>query len=148
MVVNRRFGEAIKPAIRYRPRPGAYGVLVRDGRVLITFQAVPDAEYQLPGGGIDPGESPISALHREVFEETGWSVKVERRLGAYLRYTYLPDYGFWARKACQVYLCRPTRRVAAVPEPFHSAHWVTPAEAVALLSNAGDRHFARRYLFG
>ena len=34
-----------------------------------------------PGGGLDAGELPEPALHREVFEETGQHIEVERFLG-------------------------------------------------------------------
>ncbi|MFF5342243.1 NUDIX domain-containing protein [Streptomyces althioticus] len=34
----------------------------------------------LPGGGMDPGESPLEAAEREVREETGWSGLVIERL--------------------------------------------------------------------
>ena len=137
----RRFDEAINPNVRYRDRPGAYGVLQRGGDVLVTFQSLPKPEYQLPGGGIDPGETPVRALHREVFEETGWGIQVLRRLGAFQRYTYMPEYDLWARKVAHIYLCRPTRKLGPIPEPHHVAHWSSMADAVELLANAGDRHF-------
>ena len=66
----------------YRLRPGAYAVLIRGGSALLTFQHAPESEYQLPGGGIDPGESPLAALHREVHEETG--VRVHAHTARYL----------------------------------------------------------------
>jgi 8-oxo-dGTP diphosphatase len=139
--MNRRFGEAIKAGVKYRPRPGAYGILRLCRQMLITHQSQPDEEYQLPVGGIDAGESPLAALHREVFEETGWGMSVERRMGAFLRYTYMPEYDFWARKICHIYLCRPTRQKGDIPEPFHTAHWIDISEARHILSNQGDRHF-------
>ncbi|HAW49319.1 MAG TPA: NUDIX hydrolase, partial [Roseovarius sp.] len=67
----RRFGESPRPDVAYRLRPGAYAILPHRGRLLVTHQADPLPELQLPGGGIDPGESPVQALYREVFEETG-----------------------------------------------------------------------------
>ncbi len=137
----RRFGEPIRKNIKYRPRPGAYAVLRRDGELLITFQSVPAPEFQLPGGGIDVGESPLQALHREVREETGWVIQVERRLGAFQRYCFMPDYDMWARKICHVYLCRPIREKWQIEEPHHSVLWVPVSEAAKILGNAGDRHF-------
>lgn len=85
-------GESVKPGMRYTQRPGAYAVLLRGRDVLLTHQAAPIPEFQLPGGGIDPGESPLAALYREVMEETGWRIARPRRLGAFRRFTYMPEY--------------------------------------------------------
>ncbi len=138
----RRFGEAVKAGQTYRARPGAYA-LVREGRdLLITEATVPDVEFQLPGGGIDPGEHPIPALHREVEEETGWRVAVQRRVGVYQRFTFMPEYDLWARKVCHVFLCRPVRRLGPPTEAGHSALWMPIAQAARLLGSPGDRWFA------
>lgn len=135
----RRYGEAVKPAMRYRRRPGVYGVL-RDGdAVLLTHQADPVPEYQLPGGGIDPGENPIAALHREVFEETGWHIAGPRHVGTYRRFTYMPEYDLWAEKVCAVFQARPVLRLGPPSEAGHRAVWATPAIALDLLGNVGDR---------
>ncbi len=124
---------------RYRLRPGIYALLVRKDRVLVTHQAQPVPEFQLPGGGIDPGEQPIPALHREVFEETGWHMQLRQRLGAFRRFVFMPEYDLWAEKLCHVYLARPTLRLGPPLEPGHSAHWVPVAQVSALLANPGDK---------
>lgn len=144
----RRFGEPVVAGQRYRRRPGAYAVLALGGRVLVTHQAEPTPEFQLPGGGIDPGEHPIAALHREVFEETGWSIAAPRRLGAFRRFTYMPEYDLWAEKLCMIYLARPVRRLGPPSEPGHCAVWMDAAEAARRLGNAGDRHFLRLVFAG
>ncbi|MEN9644911.1 MAG: hypothetical protein RL238_1580 [Actinomycetota bacterium] len=50
-------------------------VLDPDHRVLLVRFEFPDAgtRWALPGGGIEPGESPVDALHRELEEELGLS---------------------------------------------------------------------------
>jgi 8-oxo-dGTP diphosphatase len=142
----RRYGEPVLSDRRYRTRPGAYAVVLdARGAVLITEQDAPEHEFQLPGGGIDPGEAPLRALHRECLEETGWRIRVERRLGAFQRYTYMPDYRMWARKICHVYLARPVRRHGAPSEPGHRAHWLDVATAIRLVANDGDRAFLARF---
>lgn len=144
--MTRRFGPPPRRDRDYRHRRGAYAVLLRHGRVLLTHQAAPAREFQLPGGGVDPGETPLRALHREVFEETGWRMAVSRRLGAFRRFTYMPEYGFWAEKLCTVYLARPTTRLCDPVEPDHTALWMSPRAALASLGNDGDRHFLRSVL--
>lgn len=140
----RRYGEAVKAGQRYRRRPGVYAVLLRGDSLLATFQAAPIPELQLPGGGIDRGEHPIAALHREVFEETGWKIGDPRRLGAFRRFTYMPEYDMWAEKVCTVYLARPILRHGPPSEEGHSAVWLPVAEALRLLGNAGDRALLAR----
>lgn len=130
----------------YRLRPGAYALLIRDGRALLTLQDAPVPEFQLPGGGIDPGESPLAALHREVREETGWRIGQARRLGSYRRFCYMPDYDFWAEKLCSVWLARPVLRLGPPDEPGHEAHWLPLARVPALLPDPGSRAFARAVL--
>jgi 8-oxo-dGTP diphosphatase len=133
-----RYGTPREAGRHYRMRRGAYAILWRDGQVLLTHQQEPLPEFQLPGGGIDRGESPLRALHREVFEETGWSIAAPQRLGAFRRFTYMPEYDLWAEKLCTVYLARPVRRHGPPREPGHSAHWMTPEAALGLLGNPGD----------
>ena len=139
----RRFGEAVKRGRCYGVRQGVYAVLLQGADILVTHQAAPDPEYQLPGGGIDPGESRLHALHREVFEETGWSIAMPTRLGAFRRFVYMPEYDKWAEKVCAIYIARPVRRLGRPPEPDHTAVWMPAAAAVPLLGNDGDRHFLK-----
>ena len=140
----RRFGEPAKAGIRYTRRPGVYAVLLRGDSILATHQATPAPEFQLPGGGIDPGEHPIAALHREVIEETGWKIAIRRRIGAFRRFTYMPEYDLWAEKVCTIYLAQPILRLGPPIEPGHSAVWLPVEKALVLLCNAGDRAMLAR----
>jgi 8-oxo-dGTP pyrophosphatase MutT (NUDIX family) len=54
----------------------------RSSVLLIKRRDVP--VWVLPGGGIDPTESPENAVVREILEETGFTVKVDRLVGDYL----------------------------------------------------------------
>ncbi|MEM9637710.1 MAG: NUDIX hydrolase [Pseudomonadota bacterium] len=143
----RRVGHAPRADQRYVLRPGAYAVLPLDRNVLLTAQLAETVDIQLPGGGIDPGESPIRALHREVMEETGWRIANPRKLGAFRRFVFMPEYDIWAEKLCHIYVARPVRRVSPPSEPDHETLIMTPPDAVAALGNAGDRLFLSRYFF-
>ncbi|KAB7614857.1 NUDIX hydrolase [Amylibacter sp. SFDW26] len=142
----RRYGQSVKTDITYKHRPGVYGVILHGNEILLTHQAVPESEIQLPGGGIDPDETALQALHRECLEETGWKVQVDRRLGAYQRFTYMLDYEFWAQKICHIYLCRPVYKLQDPIEPFHTTIWTDVDDALDLISNEGDCDFLRAVL--
>lgn len=138
-----RIGEAWRPGIAYRDRRGAYAIITGPRGMLCVWQ---DGELQLPGGGIDPGESPVRALHREVMEETGWTIAAPRRIAAFQRYNYMPEYDLWARKVQAIYLARAALRVGPPSEPGHDPVWLPPQEAARMLDVEGDRVVTRRAL--
>lgn len=53
-------------------RPSAYAIVIKDGKLLVSPQF---KGYDLPGGGIDLGETPEQASVRETKEETGLDVE-------------------------------------------------------------------------
>lgn len=58
-----------------------YGVLHEGGKVLLTRSTFRGREFvNFPGGGVEIGEAPMDALHREFFEETGLSIRQLRCL--------------------------------------------------------------------
>jgi len=64
-------------------RPGEVVLVLRrrNGRYLVhTKEFYPQGTYRLMTGGIEPGEDLLQALEREVREETGLQVSVERFL--------------------------------------------------------------------
>ena len=144
----RRVGEVPHRGQRYILRPGVYAILPIGRRYLLTAEMAGQIEFQLPGGGIDPGESTLQALYREVREETGWSIARPRRLGAFRRYVFMPEYDLWAEKLCHVYVARPVRQLHAPTEAHHETLILDADDAIAALGNDGDRMFLARYVAG
>ena len=67
-----------------------YGVLERDGRVLVSHERIGDAVYaKFPGGGLEFGEGVMDAVIREFQEEMGVDVVVTGHL--YTTDFYLPS---------------------------------------------------------
>jgi ADP-ribose pyrophosphatase YjhB (NUDIX family) len=68
------------------PWPCANGVVVRDGRVLLGRRAHDPWRglWGSPGGFCELGEHPADTVVREVREETGLDVEVERYLGTWV----------------------------------------------------------------
>ncbi|WP_432565325.1 NUDIX hydrolase [Kineococcus sp. SYSU DK003] len=64
-----------------RQRLACYAVVVADGSILLTrlsSNTPSPGRWTLPGGGVDHGEHPLTAVVREVHEETGMDVDVDR----------------------------------------------------------------------
>lgn len=141
----RRYGNAPESGRSYRLRTGAYAILPSTEGLLLTHQSSPAPEIQLPGGGVDPGESPVQALIREVYEETGWRIARPLRLGAYRRFTFMPEYDLWAEKLCLIYMASPVRCHGHPTEPEHTALWMSITDAQTKLSNSGDREFVELF---
>ena len=60
------------------------GVVLRDGRVLLLHNE--RDEWELPGGRLEIGETPMECVAREIAEETGWRVRVGPILDSWLYY--------------------------------------------------------------
>ncbi|MGZ4520705.1 MAG: (deoxy)nucleoside triphosphate pyrophosphohydrolase [Mycobacteriaceae bacterium] len=102
------------------------GAIVRGGRVLLARRLWPVALaglWELPGGGVDPGETSAQALRRELDEELGVHVRVEQRVGV--------DVPLLDGRVLRAYACR---LLSGEPEPrVHSAlEWVSAEELDAV----------------
>jgi len=62
------------------------GLLVRDGKVLIGRRKIDPRKgfWDLPGGFLEEGESPLDGLRREFLEETGLEVEPVEWVGAFV----------------------------------------------------------------
>lgn len=57
-------------------RPSARAVIFRDGKLAVIYSRK-NGFCKFPGGGIEAGEDNVTAMIREVMEETGLTVKPE-----------------------------------------------------------------------
>ena len=129
-------------------RVAAYAVVVAEGKLLLTQLADHTGaagRWNLPGGGLDPGESPIDGVVREVAEETGQVVDEVRLVDVMTQHWVgrsprgLEDYH--AVRLLHTARCeRPTRPVVHdVGGSTSDARWV-PLDAlgsVAVVASVG-----------
>jgi ADP-ribose pyrophosphatase YjhB (NUDIX family) len=101
IILKKYWYDIVLPILRRdHPPLVPQGVVLRDNQVLLVRRDNP-LLWELPGGGVPPGESIEDAVIREIEEETGISVVIVELLGWYERT------GFRAHHS-PVYLCRPT----------------------------------------
>lgn len=136
-----------KAALPYRPAAGVM-LLNRDGRVWVGQRLDSTLEaWQMPQGGLDPGEDAEDGALRELEEETGIprdKVEILARCPVELLYD-LPDdligkmwHGKWRGQRQTWFLMRflgeDTDVNLATPEPeFRAWKWAEAAELPALI---------------
>ena len=87
-------------------RPSVYALIPSDGRiVLVTMQST--GQYGLPGGAVELGERREAALMREVREETGLQVTVDRLLHVEETFFYYEPTREAFHQFSFFYLCHP-----------------------------------------
>jgi ADP-ribose pyrophosphatase YjhB (NUDIX family) len=64
------------------PKIDVRGAVVRDGRILLVREKA-DGKWAMPGGWGDLGDAPAEMVAREVWEESGFTVKVDKLIGVY-----------------------------------------------------------------
>jgi 8-oxo-dGTP diphosphatase len=108
--------------------PCACAVVVDDGGRVLLGRRADTGKWSLPAGAIDPGEQPADAAVREVYEETGVHIAVERLAGvALLDVTY--PHGDICQYLTVWFRCRATGGHAAVHDDESSAvGWFSPGE--------------------
>jgi len=113
------------------------GIIENAGRFLIIRRVDNEPmwhhKWELPGGKIEPGETPLEALHREIREETGLSVSSPKLLGIHTHHWHLPD------RTQQTFLLayrgqvnRPAEPIALDPAENDAFRWVTLEEYLAI----------------
>ncbi|MBN8831956.1 MAG: NUDIX domain-containing protein [Sphingomonadales bacterium] len=128
------FGERL-PGIDYIDRPGAYA-FIRDGARRLALMRVAPERHYLPGGGIEPGETPDESMAREIAEEMAHTAIVGRLFARATQYIASTRGGHFAVHAhyFDVTLGAPLAR-----EPEHELLWLPPEKAQTMLVRDADR---------
>jgi 8-oxo-dGTP diphosphatase len=127
------------PALDYRHRATAFGVVERDGLIACVRVERPAGPYfDRPGGAVDGEETEVEALVREFVEETGLSVSPLNRIAEagqfHLKSTGEPLYnvgGFWTASVA-------AENPDAKCEDDHTLVWLDPTFALSRLRH--DAH--------
>lgn len=107
----------------------AQGLLRDDGGRVLLCELRYKKDWDLPGGVVDPGESPAACLAREVREELG----LEFIIGGLIAVNWLPPYRGWDDALLLLYdlgqaSADHVDQATLQPREISAVHWVAPED--------------------
>lgn len=124
-----------------------------EGQVLILREATTYDEgtntgrYHLPGGRLNPGEPYLDGLNREVMEETGLTVSVERPL--YVGEWFPVIKGVSNQIVAVFFVCKATGGEVRLSDEHDNFEWINPQDVEKFDFMPPDddviRTYARQY---
>jgi 8-oxo-dGTP pyrophosphatase MutT (NUDIX family) len=115
----------------------AGGVVTLDGKVLVV-RRLRYGDWSLPKGKLEEGETFEEAALREVLEETGYACNLGEPIGS-------TSYESRGRpKEVRWFRMEPVGDAEPHEAEIDEIRWVTPEEALSLLSYARDRELLSR----
>ena len=119
-------------AVIFRRAEGAWNVLL--------IRHTKGRHISFPKGHVEPGETESQTAEREILEETGLRVRVDRRYRAENRYNIRPD----TQKLVVIFAALTDQAVITPqPEEIAEAFWLPIEAAAARLTYERDRKIMR-----
>jgi len=120
--------------MRHKQVIGVLGLLTDGrGKVLITLRNEPELpevhhKWQIPGGGVEFGEEPLVALHREMKEELGVEIEIIALIPYVGSSVWNHPYGK-EHAILFCYLCKAKKdQIIKLDSESSEARWVFPHE--------------------
>ena len=126
------------------------GGVVLNSRGLVLAVNSRRKSWSLPKGHIDPGEDPLTAAKREIYEESGVKqLKLIKELGHYQRHRIALDGGDDPSefKTIHMYLFTTEQEKLNPLDPHNpEARWVEKEKVAELLTHYKDKEFFSKIL--
>jgi len=138
----------------FRQSTSAFILNERHEVLLVQLTSYATNEWNLPGGGVDTGETPVQAVLRELNEELGLksSDLTLRGESQYVnKYTFAEELslrsGFAGQEKYQfVFTCASSTTIAIQPEEISRYEWVHVEELPSYLGFPGQLENAEKVL--
>ena len=126
--------------MRYEKSCGAVVFRKDNGWNVLLIRHIKGRHISFPKGHVEPGETESKTAEREVLEETGLRVRIDRRFRAENRYNIRPD----TQKLVVIFAATTDQaEVTPQPEEIADAFWVPVDEACTRLTYERDRKILR-----
>jgi 8-oxo-dGTP diphosphatase len=122
--------------VDYIDRPGAYAIIENSDKEIAVIKT--GNGYFLPGGGMDPGETEVEALARELVEEIGYQISVIGEIGAAVEYIQAAGDGKHYRIRSRFYQVQLDSKIGEGIEKDHMLVWLSRESALKLLKRQGQ----------
>jgi ADP-ribose pyrophosphatase YjhB (NUDIX family) len=127
------------------PKVDVRGVIFHNDALLLVRERS-DGRWTLPGGWADVGEAPSECVVREVFEESGFQVRVKKLLAVYDRskHPHEPPFPFHVYKlffACEIFGGEATRSNETDEIGFFTHDVIPPLSLTRVTLEQIDRMF-------
>jgi 8-oxo-dGTP diphosphatase len=132
----------------YPTRRGAHGIACNgDGMIALSriVRADGGIEYDLPGGGVDPGEADEAAMVREFMEETGLPVRAGRFVTRVKQY-WRTDRAETRNADFQIFEVAVAGPASQPSEPGHSLVWMALQDAIKSVRHEAHAYALRTFL--
>ena len=121
------------------PKVDVRAAVFRDGRILLVQEAS-DGQWTLPGGWADVNDSPREAIEREVFEESGFTVRATKLAAVYDRakHPHTPPFPFHIYKMfffCEIVGGEPKTSNETLAVNFFTLDALPPLSATRILAS-------------
>lgn len=128
------------------PKVDVRGAVIRDGRILLVREKV-DGRWAMPGGWADIGDQPGAMVAREVWEESGFKVSVDRLVGVFDLSRQIPREFYNVYKL--VFLCtilegEPTPSIETLEVDFFDLEHLPPLSELRTNRRILDEVFAHQ----
>ena len=126
--------------MKYEKSCGAVIFRKAEGWNVLLIRHTKGRHVSFPKGHVEPGETESQTAEREILEETGLRVRVDKRYRAENRYNIRPD----TQKLVVIFAATTDQAgITPQPEEIAEAFWLPIEEAAARLTYERDRKIMR-----